>query len=407
MPDVFDIIFDTVVYILYTEPQSTNGEDGVRYRGPMLLTAFVAIVPALAAQAATRSLIAPQVATRVPVAPTAFKADGGWHLVYEVRLVNMSPADCQVRRVEVVADGPGGRVLDAYEGARLDSAMLHPGLPKVKDTSSLAPGTMATIYVWTTVDKLDAVPAAIRQRIIVKVGDHLPDTILTAPTPVKRGVVAITSPLRGDHWLAGNGPSNTSGHRRAIVVIDGYPAISQRFAIDWVRLHDNGKTFQGDSLDNKSYLAYGSDVLAVADGIVVETKDSIPQNVPGATSRAVPITLVTVAGNHIVLDIGNGRYALYAHLQPGSLRVKLGDHVRRGQVIGLLGNTGNSTEPHLHFHIMDGVSPLGSEGLPYTLPSFQVVSHGWNALQTGVSEDHHDEIPAEGEVVNFPGGSEH
>src|SRR5262249_59542406 len=124
-----------------------------------------------------------------------------------------------------------------------------------------------------TADKLDAVPAATRQRLILKMGANLPDTILTSPTPVKRGAVAVTSPLKGDHWLAGNGPSFTSGHRRALVVIDGYPAIGQRFAIDWVRLHDNGKTFQGDSLDNKNYLAYGSDALAVADGIVVETKD--------------------------------------------------------------------------------------------------------------------------------------
>ena len=88
---------------------------------------------------------------------------------------------------------------------------------------------------------------------------------------------------------------------------------------------------------------------------------------PGITSRAVPITSETVGGNHIVLDLGGGRYAFYAHLQPGSLKVKVGDRVTRGQVIGLVGNSGNSTEPHLHFHISDGVSPLGSEGLPYVL----------------------------------------
>lgn len=374
----------------------------MRHRGPILLAAFLAIVPSLPGQAATRNLIAPQIEARVPVAPTAFKADGHWHLVYEVRLGNMSQSDCHVSRVEAVGDGPGNRVLATYEGAGLDTAMLRPGLPKVTDKSSLAPGTLGIVYIWATVDNLAAVPTSIRQRIVVKVGDHLPDTILTGPTPVKRGVVSITSPLRGDHWLAGNGPSNTSGHRRSVVVIDGYPAIGQRFAIDWVQLHENGKTFQGDSLDNKNYLAYGNEVLAVADGIVAETKDSIPQNIPGETSRAVPITLVTVAGNHIVLNIGNGQYALYAHLQPGSLRVKVGDHVRRGQVLGLLGNSGNSTEPHLHFHIMNGVSPLGSDGLPYSLPSFVVVSHGWSALQSGVSDEHHDEIPTESEVVNFP-----
>jgi murein DD-endopeptidase MepM/ murein hydrolase activator NlpD len=97
--------------------------------------------------------------------------------------------------------------------------------------------------------------------------------------------------------------------------------------------------------------------------------------VPGINSRAVPITLETVGGNHVVLDIGGGHYAFYAHLKPGSLKVKLGDKVKRGQVIGLVGNTGNSTEPHLHFHVADGISPLGSEGLPYRLESFEIVGH--------------------------------
>jgi murein DD-endopeptidase MepM/ murein hydrolase activator NlpD len=133
------------------------------------------------------------------------------------------------------------------------------------------------------------------------------------------------------------------------------------------RLNPSGATFSGDQKDNKSYRAYGADVLAVANAMVVATKDGIPENVPGITSRAVPITSDTIGGNHIVLDLGGGRYAFYAHLQPGSLKVKVGDRVTRGQVIGLVGNSGNSTEPHLHFHISDGVSPLGSEGLPYIL----------------------------------------
>ena len=109
--------------------------------------------------------------------------------------------------------------------------------------------------------------------------------------PVGRGPIAISAPLRGDHWLAGNGPSNTSGHRRALIPIEGHAAIAQRFAIDWVKLRDDGKTFHDDEKDNKNYLAYGNDALAVADGIVTEVKDGIPENVPGINSRAVPITL--------------------------------------------------------------------------------------------------------------------
>jgi murein DD-endopeptidase MepM/ murein hydrolase activator NlpD len=206
----------------------------------------------------------------------------------------------------------------------------------------------------------------------------------------------LAAPLRGDNWVAANGPSNTSGHRRTILPIDGRARIAQRFAIDWVRSNPDGQaTYTGDPLDNKNYRAYGSEALAVADGTIVETKDGIPQNIPGENSRAVPITLETVGGNHVVLDIGHGHYAFYAHLQPGSLKVKLGDHVKRGQVLGLVGNSGNSTEPHLHFHVGDSISPLGSEGLPYALDSFETKA------KSGAVTKHKQEIPLEDELVTF------
>ena len=80
--------------------------------------------------------------------------------------------------------------------------------------------------------------------------------------------------------------------------------------------------------------------------------------------------LETLAGNHIVEDFGDGRYALYAHLIPGSLRVHVGDVVVQGEVLGRLGNSGNSTQPHLHFHVMDGPEPLGPRGVPFYIASW-------------------------------------
>jgi murein DD-endopeptidase len=341
----------------------------------------------------------------VPIAPTAFKADGKWHVVYELHLNNMDRWDYKITKVEALSGDATGRSLVSYSGADLEGAMARPGQPGASEKSKLAGGTMAVVYMWATVDSESAVPATIRQRLSVKIGTYPEElTVETAAIPVAREPVAISSPLRGNHWLAGNGPSITSGHRRALIPIDGHAAIAQRFAIDWVRIRDEGKTFQGDEKDNKNYYAYGSDALAVADGIVTEVKDGIPENIPGRDSRAVPITLETVGGNHVILDIGGGHFAFYAHLQPGSLRVKVGDKLRRGQVVGLVGNSGNSTEPHLHFHIENGSSPLGAEGLPYSLASFEVVGHGWAwkpADATGPAEIHKNEIPMENEVVNF------
>ncbi len=342
----------------------------------------------------------------VPIAPTAFKADGKWHIVYELHLNNMDRWDYKLAKVEALSGDSAARSLVSYSGAELEAVMSRPGQLVVTEKSKIAGGTMAVVYIWATVDTQEALPATVRQRLSVKIGTYPEEmTVETAAIPVGHGPIAISAPLRGDHWLAGNGPSNTSGHRKALIPIDGHAAISQRFAIDWVRLRDDGKTFHDDEKDNKNYLAYGNDALAVADGVVTETKDGIPENIPGANSRAVPITLETVGGNHVILDIGGGHFAFYAHLQPGSLRVKLGDKVRRGQVLGLVGNSGNSTEPHLHFHIENGNSPLGAEGLPYALPSFEVVGHGWGwkpSDSKGPAEVHKNEIPLENEVVNFP-----
>jgi murein DD-endopeptidase MepM/ murein hydrolase activator NlpD len=192
-----------------------------------------------------------------------------------------------------------------------------------------------------------------------------------------------------------NGPSNTSGHRRALIPLGGRPEIAQRFAIDWAKVGPSGQRFDGDAKNNASYFAYGSDILSVADGVVTSIKDGIPQNVPGPASRAVPITLATVGGNYVIVDIGGGRYAFYAHMQPGTLRVKVGDRVRRGQVLGLLGNSGNSTEPHLHFHIGNANAPLASEGLPYLIDA-------WDLHGGGTWKPQRNQLPLDNAKVRFP-----
>jgi len=340
----------------------------------------------------------------VPVAPRAFQANQKMQLVYELHAVNMGKWEVEMRKIEVFSADASGRSLATLSGSALDGDIAHPGV-SVTDAAKIPGGTEAVIYVWITLDKPGDVPAALVHRFTVKVGTYPEElSVDMKPSVVSSNATArIQSPLHGDHWLAGNGPSNTSGHRRALIPIDARAAIAQRFAIDWVRLGDDGATFRGDKLDNKNYYAFGVEAYAVADGVVTETKDGIPQNIPGEHSRAVPITLETVGGNHVIIDIGGGNFAFYAHLQPGSLRVKLGDRVRTGQVIGLVGNTGNSTEPHLHFHISNASSPLGSEGLPYTLPSFEVQGSGWKWKPSdGVAPvQRTNEIPLENDVVRF------
>ena len=114
-----------------------------------------------------------------------------------------------------------------------------------------------------------------------------------------------------------------------------------------------------------------------------------------------------------LLDLGNGDSALYVHLQPGSLRVKVGDKVKRGQVLGLLGNSGNSDAPHLHFHVADAISPFAAEGVPNVLDSFELQGtvkametllggQGWEPPPNATKDKRHMELPVENAVVRFP-----
>ncbi|HVX33479.1 MAG TPA: M23 family metallopeptidase [Solirubrobacterales bacterium] len=117
-----------------------------------------------------------------------------------------------------------------------------------------------------------------------------------------------------------------------------------------------------------NYPFYGDEVLSATAGRVVGAVDRLPD---GPIDFALPpITAGDAGGNHVVVAMGGGRYAFYGHLKPGSVRVKVGQRVRPGEVLGLLGNSGNSNAPHLHFQLMDGPTPLGSEGIPYTFSSF-------------------------------------
>ena len=212
-----------------------------------------------------------------------------------------------------------------------------------------------------------------------------------APYAVTGTPVDLSPPLRGAGWVNFNGCcSPDSVHRNAILPVNGHLSDTQRFAVDYMRLDPQGQLVHGDPADYRNYTAFGAEVLAVADATVVATLDNLPEQVPGSLPDPSTITLETVDGNHVILDLGDGRYAFYAHLQPGSVRVQAGQRVTRGQPLGLLGNTGNTSAPHLHFHVMDGPSVLGSNGLPFTIDNFSLAGRidpaQYNAAQdlTGV-----------------------
>lgn len=372
--------------------------------------AIAAITIAVPRSVDAQAQLPPFVEMRVPKAPAAASGNGASFLVHELHVTNFQPVPLTIRRVEVLKGDADGGVLLALEDSVLARSLSRPGVtppPPLPERAQVGGGLRAVVFLWVPLDG-PTPPASVRHRLTILqgTGDSARTHILEGgAASVTREIAVLGPPLRGEGWLTANGPDAQTGHRRALIPIEGTAAIAQRFAIDYVKMDQSGRRFVGDSLKNESYYAEGVDALAVADGIVVSVKDGIPENIPGPASRAVPITLETVGGNFVILDIGQGRYAFYAHLKPGSLRVRRSDRVRKGQVLGLVGNSGNSTEPHLHFHLMDGTSPLGSEGIPYALESFELVGkcrRMFADCARSASEVRRREIPMANMVVAFP-----
>jgi hypothetical protein len=230
-------------------------------------------------------------------------------------------------------------------------------------------------------------------------------------------VPVLGPPLAGKGWVAVNGCCEANGaHRTTALPVNGQLHFAQRYAIDWMQLDDQGRLIHGDPSDVHSYTAYGADVLAVANGTVVATLDTLDEQVPPNLPDPKTITVQNVLGNHVVLDINNGLFAFYAHLQKGSVRVKLGDQVKRGEVLGKLGNSGNTSAPHLHFHLVDGASAISSNGLPYVIDHFELTGQipaKQFAQATGVEGDwsqgrfaqplqRHEQFPLDLVIVDFP-----
>ena len=368
------------------------------------LAAIAAAATIVMPAADAHGQIPPSVEFRVPKTPTVAFTDSGAVLAYELFVTNLTAMPMTLRRVEVVS---AGKVLSSLSDAdtSLQRATSRVTQIPVADRLKLDGGARAIVYLWVPVDRANP-PAQLRHRLTLQ-RDTVTEVLEGTTTPVERAAVSISPPVRGE-WAAFNGPSNASGHRRLVLALDGHTASGQRFAIDFLQVDSLGSSRRPgtEASKNSNYYAYGTELLAVADGVVAATKDSIPENVPGG--RAVKIDLITVGGNFVGIDIGGGKYALYAHVQPGSLRVKVGDRVKRGQVIALLGNSGNSTEPHVHFQIADGPSFLAAEGLPYAAdfdvlgncgiggnrPKITCTRHAPTAVKGG--------IPIQNELVRFP-----
>ena len=195
-----------------------------------------------------------------------------------------------------------------------------------------------------------------------------------------------------------------------MLTIDGAPYLAQRYAIDFIRFNAHNQDVIGDHSVNANYVIFGQPVIAVANATVVATGDGLPENTP--PNPASNLTAKTALGNYVTLNLGQGRFAHYAHLQPGSLKVHVGQQVTLGQVLGLVGNTGSSTAPHLHFQVTDGPLAVQSNGIPYEFNSFDISGRVTNMAEaldlkpaivapTVGNAHHQNQLPLQDAVIDF------
>ncbi|MEU6047767.1 M23 family metallopeptidase [Streptomyces griseus] len=211
-----------------------------------------------------------------------------------------------------------------------------------------------------------------------------------APRGEPRPPVEVGPPVTG-RWTALNSPADK-------VPSHGTHVYGQTYAIDIVADPEAG---EGEPparpafrwlwplfRRNRAFPAFGAPLLAVADATVVRASDGRRDHLSRTSLPALLYLMLIegnvrsiigvhrIIGNHVVLDLGDSTYAVYAHLQRGSLRVRPGDRVRAGQRLGRVGNSGNTTEPHLHFHLMDGPDPDSARGVPFTWRGVGVPANG-------------------------------
>jgi murein DD-endopeptidase len=383
---------------------------------PRWTTIFVWLTAWLAGAATVSGADAPPLRQsfdmQVPVPPTPVIVNGSPRLVFELHLTNFARETLRLRRLAILDRKQRLTIAEFNDGTLAQHLAQPAAASETKDPLAIAPGMRAVVYLELDLAKGRAAPATLAPRVEFS-RSGATETVEGSDVPVQRAATPVLGPpLRGGPWAAVYHPMWERGHRRVLYAVDGHARIPGRFAIDWIKLDSKGRSTRDRPDVVADWLGYGVDVLAVADAVVAATREGVSES--ARLSTHPEHSLEDATGNYVALNLGKGRYAFYEHLKPGSVRVAVGQRVRRGQVIAALGFTGQSTGPHLHFHVADANSPLGAEGMPFVLDRFELLGayesvealgkSPWIPLDSEAGSTRTREMPAPNAVIRFEVG---
>lgn len=323
------------------------------------------------------------VEVRVPLVPQPVAgSDGRVHVAYELHVTNyyQSTGTLHLQQLTVWADD-GPLVLGRFAGPAVNRLLAHPATGSDTAAIPIEAGKRVVLYLWLTLPANRLRPRQLRHQLVFTAPGGKQQLVdgtriaLNLASPVVLG-----APLRAGPWLAYAGPGNHRAHHwNGVVVVNGQTTIPQRYATDFYGLTPAGHVLrrpvafdQLRTTTHADWVGFGADVLAVADGIVRDARDGEPNLPPmGPQLALTDLTERLLMGNFVVLEVAPGVFAHYAHLQPGSLTVQVGDRVRRGTVLGRLGQSGQAPLPHLHFQVSNAITFEESEGLPFVFRAFE------------------------------------
>jgi murein DD-endopeptidase MepM/ murein hydrolase activator NlpD len=301
-------------------------------------------------------------------------SDGMDHIEYDLMFTNAFISPVTIDRIEVL--DPSGTVLLDLQGEAVVAETLQI-LPS--EFTNVVPYGGALATVLDVVVPVGTAPAELTHRISYSLE---PDTLAPAligartiegPTVTvdPRPAIVVSAPFDSGLWLNADGCCVARNHRTFITSRGGLQLVKpETFAIDWVGF-DGTNAATGDGTKNSDYVGYGANIVSATEGIVIDVRDGHPE--PEASEAPILTGPEDYSGNSVVVQVEEGVYAFYAHLQPGSVAVEIGDRVEVGQLLGALGNSGNSTAPHLHFELMDGPNVLIANSLPFVIDTYELV----------------------------------
>ena len=336
--------------------------------------------------------------------------DGMDHVEYELLVVSVFPEPVTLSSVTVL--DPAGKELLRIQGDALAAATQT---LFAKTETPVIPASAAVSVDVDLIVPPDTVPERVTHRIAYTLKADSELAVMVDSLEVDAPEVAINRqramlikpPVTGEGWLVSSGCCKPNIHRDLRIAIDGVRIeTAETFAIDWAKVK-NGRIFAGDGSKVEQHYAFREDVLAVADGTVVSIQDGKPETTPNLPM--IPQTKEDYGGNHVILEIAPNVFALYVHLHPGSLTVKVGEVVKAGATLAKIGNTGPSMGPHLHFGLSDKPDFFAGRSLPFVFDSFTLVgavdfdtSEGDRVVIVPDSREVRLAYPLYGGIQNYP-----